>query len=51
MDTGASQPIRILLGFIYSFIFASMLASSGEEQELNSSVTSCDKARRGGKIH
>jgi hypothetical protein len=22
-----------------------------EEQELNSSVTSCDKARRGGKIY
>jgi hypothetical protein len=28
MDTGASQPIRIKLGFIYSYIFASMLASS-----------------------
>jgi hypothetical protein len=23
----------------------------GSKQELNSSVTSCDKARRGGKIH
>jgi hypothetical protein len=35
MDTGASQPIRIKLGFIYSYIFASMLASSGEDQMSN----------------